>query len=135
MTVRMSGSHKRYLDAGCIMTRSEVGNPMPYNGSPKEIHYYGPCASCGKEMRDVDANGYEDCSGSPYDANYYGPPDVTICTACAHTRYMNGIDLSGRNAMCPYCEKRVQSGWGLAFFEYKKDRGIDTYYCGCRGWD
>lgn len=45
--------------------------------------------------------------------------------------------LAKREAMCPYCERRVPSDSrsAEAFFEYRPDRDFDSFYCGCRGWD
>lgn len=46
-------------------------------------------------------------------------------------------DLSGRYAVCALggTHGRVPSSLSLAFFEYRPDREVDTYYCGCFGWD
>ena len=43
--------------------------------------------------------------------------------------------LEGRKARCAWCNKKVDSRWDLAFFEYKPDKEYDEYYCGCGGWD
>lgn len=116
MTIRTSSSHQRYLDLGCQMTRSEIGKPNPR--TPTEIHYYEPCRVCGETMRDVDEHGYEDCSRSPYTMDAYGPPDITICTRCAHETFMARNNLSERLARC-HCGRTVDSSWSLAFFEYR----------------
>lgn len=45
-------------------------------------------------------------------------------------------DLTNRKAVCVYGNhKEVASSFDLAFFEYKKDKEKDNYYCGCYGWD
>lgn len=44
-------------------------------------------------------------------------------------------DLSGRRAACEYCGKQQPSALTLPFFEYHLDQPLDSYYCGCRGWD
>ena len=147
MKTRISGSHQRYLDAGCVVSRTVLGPPLSIGtqyAHMTEIHYYGKCRLCGNEMRDVDERGYEDVSASPYTATYYGDPDTTICTSCAGEVYRESVDLTGRMAKCAYSTTRsgnlhnpetVKSGFGLAFFEYKPDKDFDTYYCGCHGWD
>ena len=43
--------------------------------------------------------------------------------------------LEGRKARCTWCNKKTDSRWDLAFFEYKPDKEYDEYYCGCGGWD
>ena len=44
-------------------------------------------------------------------------------------------DLTGRMARCVDCGRREPSDWYLPFFEYRKDKDEDEYYCGCYGWD
>ena len=45
-------------------------------------------------------------------------------------------DLTGRVARYSYCNKTRESVdyTKLAFFEYRKGREFDGYYCGCQGW-
>ena len=43
--------------------------------------------------------------------------------------------LEGRKARCAWCNKKTDSRWDLAFFEYKPNKEYDEYYCGCGGWD
>ena len=114
---RTSPSHQRYLDAGCVVTRTEPGT-RTVMGKPTTIHFYGRCATCRAEMRDVDERGFEDASGSPYTATYCGPADPGICTRCAHQNMIDGIDLTGRSAKC-MCGRTVPSTWSLAFFEFQ----------------
>lgn len=47
----------------------------------------------------------------------------------------NPPDLTGREAVCCYCECRKPSSLDLPFFEYRANRETDSYYNGCRGWD
>jgi hypothetical protein len=44
-------------------------------------------------------------------------------------------NLEGREAVCAYDGTRVPSSPNCAFFQYRPDKGTDTFYCGCRGWD
>jgi len=48
-------------------------------------------------------------------------------------------DLRNRIAKCIYCPKTMTSetAWeeNAAFFSYRPDKPVDTYYCGCEGWD
>lgn len=43
--------------------------------------------------------------------------------------------LEGRKAVCPHCKRERDSDYGLPFFEYRPQHSMDSYYCGCRGWD
>jgi hypothetical protein len=122
-TPRVSPSHQRNLDAGCRVTRTEVGNPSPVDGHHTVIHIYGRCAGCGEEMRDVTPDGFEDVRHSPYLATYYGPPDPTVCTGCAGRRQSGRQNAASRRAACVVCGK------------LSPGPGPDTYYCGCAGWD
>jgi len=136
---RTSPSHQRYLDAGCTLSRTEVGKPSPT--VPTLIHYYGLCRLCCVEMHDVNDRGFEECSSSPYNNSYYGEADITICTSCAGALYRAQANLEGRIARCTYCRKEKDSSFSLPFFDYhgegttKNILPNDIYYCGCRGWD
>ena len=44
-------------------------------------------------------------------------------------------DLTGRMAKCPYCKNTQPSATTLAFFQHRPDQALDSYYCGCCGWD
>lgn len=43
--------------------------------------------------------------------------------------------LEGRVAKCSYCSAEQPSSYSLPFFEYRKNKSTDEYYCGCKGWD
>ena len=43
--------------------------------------------------------------------------------------------LDGRFARCVYCGRVEPSSPNLPFFEWRKSKPEDSYYCGCRGWD
>lgn len=53
------------------------------------------------------------------------------------------IDLTGRMAVCTYCDNTNKSaggpgsGWRgtLPFLQYRPNEERDKYYCGCRGWN
>jgi len=138
---RTSPSHQRYLDEGLVLSHEKLGK---VNGSkPTMVHFYGPCASCGIEMHDVNDLGYEECTESPYTGSYYGPANPLLCVRCAHKGYVNEHDLTGRFAKCRYKNGRpgsttdhtpVPSSWSLAFFEYQGDGSREaTEMCGtCR---
>lgn len=57
------------------------------------------------------------------------------CIICGCTEIMPKPDLTGRKARCSFCGKEVDSNYNLPFFEYRKDKDYDSYYCGCGGWD
>jgi hypothetical protein len=42
--------------------------------------------------------------------------------------------LEGRFAKCDYCKRIAPSSYKLPFFTQGKGE-MDSYYCGCRGWD
>lgn len=43
--------------------------------------------------------------------------------------------LTGRKALCRYCDRETDSSLDLPHFEHRPNHGHDTYYCGCKGWD
>ena len=43
--------------------------------------------------------------------------------------------LEGRMARCADCGGYEPSAPSLPFFMYHEERGYDSYYCGCYGWD
>lgn len=68
--------------------------------------------------------------------------DIPSCVICSPKPEATIIDdapdsLEGRMAKCAYrdCKSAQPSSSNLAFFEHKKDKPTDEYYCGCRGWD
>ena len=44
-------------------------------------------------------------------------------------------DLTGRVAKCTSCSRTAPSRTSLAFFAHRPDAEMDSYYCGCWGWD
>lgn len=47
-----------------------------------------------------------------------------------------GPDLSSRTARCEYgAHKDVPSNMNLPFFSHQPHRPMDSYYCGCYGWE
>lgn len=59
-----------------------------------------------------------------------------ICIICGTDQTVDAPDLSGRAARCMYgCGAHADSKLELPFFEYRPDRELDGYFCGCRGWD
>lgn len=68
--------------------------------------------------------------------------DKPVCAICigitpdAQVVDENPPDLTGREAECPYCKRRAPSNPSMvAFFEHRPNSPLDTFYCGCRGWD
>lgn len=45
--------------------------------------------------------------------------------------------LEGRMAKCDegFCQTTTESSWDFAFFSYNPDKEMNSYYCGCRGWN
>jgi hypothetical protein len=42
--------------------------------------------------------------------------------------------LTERMAQCTYCKSRRPSDFSLPFFA-RREGELDSFYCGCRGWD
>lgn len=68
-------------------------------------------------------------------------PDARAITV---VRTEDEPDLTGRMARCHYapkggprkkCKQDVPSEKNLAFFSHNKDSEVDSFYCGCYGWD
>lgn len=58
------------------------------------------------------------------------------CAICDETEVISQvIDINGRKAKCIDCNNIVDSKVTLPFFRYQPDKEMDTYYCGCRGWE
>jgi hypothetical protein len=72
-----------------------------------------------------------------HSANATQRPDNTpCCVICGCNEVENDKpDLSGRTAWCTYCGKSRESNYGLPFFRHQPTHKVDSYYCGCRGWD
>lgn len=62
-----------------------------------------------------------------------GKPTCPICDCL--TVKEEEPNLNGRFASCMYCHKKVKSDFGLPFFKYTPELELDTYYCGCEGWN
>lgn len=65
-----------------------------------------------------------------------GKPWCIICNCGIVEKEMRENEgLENRFAKCSYCGSKTPSNWFLPFFEYRRDRETDSYYCGCGGWD
>ena len=67
-----------------------------------------------------------------------GKPCCVICAGLTPDAYIvddNTPDLTGRQAECSFCGKKVASKMSLPFFEHRPKMKYDSYYCGCEGWD
>ena len=66
-----------------------------------------------------------------------GEPVCAICAGVVAEAYEvdEKEDLTGRTAQCTSCNTKRDSSYDLAFFKYQPDKKMDSYYCGCRGWD
>lgn len=56
-----------------------------------------------------------------------------VCLTHNETTELEKPSLEGRTASCGYCSKKTKSDYGLPFFSLRE--GVDSYYCGCFGWD
>ncbi len=68
--------------------------------------------------------------------NQDGKPSCPICIGIkpgAEEVEETLPDLKGRIAVCAYCKSTRPSDLSLAFFEMGST--MDSFYCGCRGWD
>ena len=64
--------------------------------------------------------------------------EIPYCVICDCDEIVGEVDnftLQGRKAKCSYCDKIVDSDFGLPFFENRPTKEYDSYYCGCEGWD
>lgn len=67
-----------------------------------------------------------------------GNPCCAICAGSTPDAFIvedKEIDLTGRKAICSYCNTIVDSSLDLPFFEYRPDKEYDNFYDGCWGWD
>ena len=67
-----------------------------------------------------------------------GNPCCAICAGFTPNAFIvdeKQIDLTGRKAICSYCNTIVDSSLNLPFFEYRPDKEYDSFYDGCWGWD
>lgn len=82
--------------------------------------------SCGHIAQSMDSSGNPTCI-----ICFPNPKSIIV-----KRKLINMTDgLEGRKAKCAWCNKKTDSRWDLAFFEYKPDKEYDEYYCGCGGWD
>jgi len=85
-----------------------------------------------------------------HEANALRDDNDPACVICApdekaYALAVSEPDLTGRMAKCVYAPKggthkkcqqeRPSSTKGLAFFEHRPGAPLDSYYCGCYGWD
>ena len=75
-----------------------------------------------------------------------GTPACAICApnARATTIVATPPNLTGRTARCVYapsggprrkCQNERPSDTGLPFFAHNAEAPLDSFYCGCWGWD
>jgi hypothetical protein len=77
------------------------------------------------------------CGHKGYSQTIDGQPCCSICNCKDVADEEDIIDLTGRKAQCPHCNKIVDSSYSLPFFtpREKYNSEMDSYYCGCEGWD
>lgn len=57
------------------------------------------------------------------------------CVICGCTEPATKIpDLTGRTAKCRECNNTTKSDINLPFFKHEHGK-MDSYYCGCHGWE
>ncbi len=44
-------------------------------------------------------------------------------------------NFADRKSKCTYCSMTKPSSPELTFFEHRPKSPMDSYYCGCKGWD
>lgn len=64
----------------------------------------------------------------------YDPP-IPGCVVHTCIEVAPEPDLTGRMAKCSACRRTQPSVKPAAFFEYRPHADLDSFYCGCRGWD
>lgn len=77
---------------------------------------------CGCVARATDAN------GDPVCVTHLGIQDGA-------NRPAEVPDLTGRKAQCSDCRTTKDSSPSLAFFTHRSNSELDSFYCGCRGWN
>ncbi len=73
-------------------------------------------------------------------ANAVTAEGAPCCAICAGTHpeallIAPAPSLAGREAECTYCGRRAPSATGLAFFGHRPKGAVDSFYCGCHGWN
>ena len=71
--------------------------------------------------------------GHTANATCDGKPCCVICSCFEIDNDRPCLD--NRIAKCSECGHETQSNYNLPFFQYRKDKDSDEYYCGCHGWD
>jgi len=65
--------------------------------------------------------------------------DVPCCVMCKPSEATRTPavepNLEGRKAKCRECDKTRDSSLELAFFRHQPLRSMDSFFCGCGGWD
>ncbi len=78
------------------------------------------------------------CGHSANAVDSKGNPCCAICAGLTpNANIVEKIipDLTNRFAKCSLCNNRRPSSIKLPFFKYEEDSELDSYYCGCRGWE
>ena len=78
-----------------------------------------PIMRCGHAANESDSRGYPRCD----------------CGADGSKIIDTHPSLRGRMAFCADCGKEVRSSEEIAFFQYRPEREMDLFDCGCRGYD
>jgi len=74
--------------------------------------------------------------GHAANATTNGKPCCVICSPSnGWDEVDTSIDIQGRQAKCGSCNSTKPSSTSLAFFEHRPDKPLDSYYCGCKGWN
>jgi hypothetical protein len=62
-------------------------------------------------------------------------PKIEYTRYGAYDKAWIPFEINDRKAKCLYCEQLSKTNPILPYFEAKEHEPLDTYYCGCRGWD
>ena len=77
------------------------------------------------------------CGHAASATNEHGDPCCVTCIGIlpgADEIMDEQPELTGREAECEYCHRKVPSNYDLAFFGSRPTKATDEFYCGCRGW-
>jgi hypothetical protein len=78
------------------------------------------------------------CGHTPNAKDVHGNPVCVICIGInplAEEIDTSPPSLEGRIARCNTCGSQRESAYNLPFFQKLDTKNIDTFYCGCYGWD